>query len=69
MGFYRESVSLSTRPGEQMCVLSPAQENPPNTCSRRVPRPLSPPPPRREKVTVMDLPILINVNKQKRNIK
>lgn len=27
------------------------------------------PPPRREKVTVMDLPILINVNKQKRNIK
>jgi len=27
------------------------------------------PPPRRQKVTVMDSPILINVNKQKRNIK
>lgn len=27
------------------------------------------PPSQREKVTVMDLPILINVNKQKRNIK
>lgn len=37
--FIGESVSLSTRPGEQMCVLSPAQQNPPNTCSRRVPRP------------------------------
>lgn len=42
VGFYRVSVSLSTRPGEQMCVLSPAEQNPPNTCSRRVPRPLSP---------------------------
>lgn len=29
----------------------------------------APAPPPREKVTVMDLPILINVNKQKRNIK
>lgn len=42
VGLYRGSVSLSTRPGEQMCVLSGAQRNPLNTCSRRVPRPLSP---------------------------